>query len=94
MTSVRRTLVSGLTATAGIGTVLLGLAAVDPRVREELTRVASGGGTSRQMASVSGWIQDLGLVVAQALRDQSIEHAPLVIFGIAATILVFFMMRT
>jgi hypothetical protein len=29
-----------------------------------------------------------------ALRDQSIEHAPLVIFGVAATVLVLFMVRT
>jgi hypothetical protein len=33
-------------------------------------------------------------VVTEAVRDQSIEHAPLVIFVLAATVLMMFMLRT
>jgi hypothetical protein len=32
--------------------------------------------------------------VFDAARDQSVEHAPMVIFGVAATVLVVFMLRT
>jgi hypothetical protein len=33
-------------------------------------------------------------VVLVAVREQSIEHAPLVMFALAATVLVLFMLRT
>ena len=94
MTGVRRSALSLLTATAGLGAVLFGLAAVDPRVRDEIAATLRSNVTSTHLASVGDTVQRLGWIVAEAIRDQSIDHAPLVIFGVAATILVFFMLRT
>lgn len=66
--------------------VLVGL---DPRVRERawiLAGEASGSGGDR--------LAELGDAVLLAIRDQSIEHAPLLIFSIVAAVLLIFMLRT
>jgi hypothetical protein len=39
-------------------------------------------------------VRDLATVVFEAARNQSIAHAPLVIFVVAATLLTLFMLRT
>ena len=39
-------------------------------------------------------VSDFGRVVAQVAYDQGVEHAPLMIFALAATVLVLFMLRT
>ena len=39
-------------------------------------------------------VGSLVAVIAQAVRDQSMERAPLVIFALAALVLVLFMLRT
>ena len=39
-------------------------------------------------------VRDLTSVIAGAARDQSLEHAPLLIFALAATVLVLLMLRT
>ena len=72
--------------------VLTALVVVDVRVRERaalLFAQASGG-------SVASWGDRLNAlvdVVVQAVRDQSINNAPLLIFAIVAAVLVAFMLR-
>ena len=46
------------------------------------------------IAGIGGRITEVVAIVAQAMRSQSLEHAPLVIFALAATVLVLFMLRT
>ena len=71
------------------------LAAFDGRVREQISlRIGSGARASAQVAEASAALHDLTTVVMDAVRNQSIEHAPLVIFVLAATVLVLFMLRT
>jgi hypothetical protein len=84
----------GLTAFAGAGALVLGLAIVDERVRSELGRVLSGRAPTAEITSLGGEARDLLRIVWQAVQDQSVENAPLVIFSIAALVLVLWMTRT
>ena len=74
--------------------LVLALAAFDGRVREQIWLRVGAGQTSAQVADAGGMVRSLASVVFYAVRDQCIEHAPLVIFVLAATVLVLFMLRT
>jgi hypothetical protein len=94
-TAARRpSIYGGFTAVAGAGALILGLAIVDDRVRTQLGRVVSGHAPSSEIASIGAQIQDLLRITWQAIQDQSVENAPLVIFSIAALVLVVWMTRT
>ena len=92
--SWRRPLASGITAGGGVLMLLLGLALIDERVRYRLARLFTSPAATGEIASAGGRVRDLMEVLVMALRDQSIEQAPLVIFALAATVLLMFMMRT
>lgn len=87
-------MLGGFTAVAGAGTLVLGLAIVDDRVRAQLGRVLSGQPPTAEVASLGDTFQDLVRVTWQAVQDQSVENAPLVIFSVAALVLVVWMTRT
>lgn len=70
------------------------LAAFDPRVREQIALRVSAGQPAAQVASAEATVRNLATVMFVAARDQSIEHAPLVIFVVAASVLLGFMLRT
>jgi hypothetical protein len=75
--------------------VLFGmLAAFDPRVREQIALRMEPGQPSAQVAQASAALRSLSAVVIEAVRDQSIEHAPMVIFVLVGTVLLLFMLRT
>jgi hypothetical protein len=89
-----RSLSGGMTAVAGFTALAVSLAAIDERVRDQLALMINGRGPSAEVISAGNQINGLISVVAQAIRDQSMEHAPLVIFALAALVLVLFMLRT
>jgi hypothetical protein len=94
-TSMRRSSFSGpLTAVGGVSVLILGLAAIDERVRGQIVTLFNGGGPTGELASVGRQAERLASTVLQAVQYQSIEHAPLVIFALAAMVLVLFMLRT
>jgi hypothetical protein len=62
-------------------------------LRGEIGRLASGRRHRRRLSRQAN-AQNLVYIAIHAVRDQSIEHAPLTIFGLAALVLVLFMMRT
>ncbi|HEX4348055.1 MAG TPA: hypothetical protein VHZ73_10810 [Vicinamibacterales bacterium] len=62
-------------------------------VRRSVTRLLSGSGTS-DVRDVAGSLQEAAMAVLQAVREQSIQHAPLTIFVVAASVLLLFMFRT
>ena len=64
------------------------------RVRERVTDLLTSPPSSAEIAGVGAQVAQGVDVVYKAARDQSVEHAPLVIFGVAATVLVLFMLRT
>ena len=78
-------------STLVFGGVLFALASVDARVRDKVGGMLSGAD------SFSTWgdrITDVGSVVATAIRHQSIENAPLMIFAVVGAVLFLFMVRT
>ena len=86
-----RNLPERIGSAACLAFVLAVLITVDVRVREHLW-VAIGNGAD----GVDGWVERLqvvGSAVADALRYQSIEHAPLLIFTVLAVVLVLLMHR-
>jgi hypothetical protein len=79
---------------AGAVLVLLGvLVTVDPRVRTQLALRVSDH-PAAELAGAGSRIGDLTSVIATAAREQSLAHAPLLIFGLAATVLFLLMLRT
>jgi hypothetical protein len=71
--------------------ILLMLASVDDRVRERFGYVVSSGDG---LAPWGDRLADLGDALMSAVRYQSIENAPLVIFASVGAVLVFFMFRS
>ena len=71
------------------------LVAFDPRVREQVNTLVGrdGGRTAATAATATSVVTDMGSALVQAAKDQSIEHAPLLIFGAGAAVLVIFMLR-
>jgi hypothetical protein len=70
------------------------MAIIDERVRYSFMRMAEGGAPTGEVADAASSLEDMVMLVLQAIRDQSIEHAPLTLFAIGAMILVLFMTRT
>lgn len=92
--AMRRHVFGGLTAAGGFGALVVALALFDGRVRDQLSNVFARRGPTNEIATAGARAQELLAVLAQVVTDQSIEHAPLVIFGLAALVLVLFMLRT
>jgi hypothetical protein len=83
-----------LTAIAGVGVLVVALAAIDTRVRDQLYALASGRAPTGELADAGQRLHDVTMTIALAVRDQSIEHAALTIFALGALVLVGFMLRT
>jgi hypothetical protein len=90
---MRRSFAGALSAAGGVLALVIGLAAIDDRVRDQVMRLLDGG-PSEDITAIGRALQGLTFVVARAMKDQSIEHAPLAIFALAAMVLVLFMLRT
>ena len=85
--SLRQAVLSALI----FGGVLVALASVDARVRERVSELASGGD------GITPWgdrLSDVGSALSSAIRYQSIENAPLVVFAAVGAVLFVFMVRT
>lgn len=76
-----------------VAILLLTLIAFDDRVRDQLSRRVLAH-PSVEMAGVVRQTRDFTAVIVSAARDQSLGHAPLLIFTLAAAVLVLFMLRT
>lgn len=75
--------------------MLLGLlVAFDPRVRDQVSTITSREGAGSTVASLTATAGDVGSALLQSARDQSMTHAPLLVFGAVAAVLVTFMLRT
>lgn len=94
MTSrVRRVFGDALVSTGVLAIVLGLLISIDDRVRERVEAAV----TSTAPSSVAGAgmrLSEVWHALFDAARTQSIEHAPLMIFVVAATVLLLFMVRT
>jgi len=73
--------------------LLLVLIAFDDRVRDHVSRRVVPH-PSVELAGIGRQANDLTAVVVQAARDQTLGHAPLLIFTLASAVLLLFMLRT
>ena len=81
----------GLVSVAVFVVILAALVSFDDRVQERFTDVFSTG------TSVSPWVDrvgDLGGALTSALKHQSIENGPLLVFAAVGAVLFVFMVRT
>ena len=84
---VRQALVSG-----GVFVILmLTLVSVDARVQERFTDLVAG---HSDVTSFTDRASQLGDALATAVRYQSIENAPMVVFATVGALLFLFMVRT
>lgn len=77
----------------GLVVLLVALVSMDDRVRERVANMAMTSNSS-ELANAGKQVTSLVSVLFDAVKDQSVAHAPLVIFGAAAVVLVLFMVRT
>ena len=92
MRSARRSTGELLLSAAALMLLVGILVAFDPRVREQVNVILDGNGRGAA-SSVSAMVSDISSAVFTAARDQSIDHAPLLIFGTAAAVLTIFVLR-
>jgi hypothetical protein len=90
---MRRQLRDGLISVGAVLILLLVLTSMDNRVRDQVSlRVVAH--PAVELASAGRQVRDLTTVISEAARYQSIGHAPLLIFTLAAAVLMMFMLRT
>ena len=83
---IRQALISG-----GIFAFLLfALVSIDPLVQDRFQELVGGQGVS----SFADRASDLGGALMSAMKSQSIENAPMVVFATAGVALFLFMVRT
>jgi hypothetical protein len=81
------------TSMAGFTAVLVTLIVFDERVKRQLAIVWKQT-PERELVVLHDWFDSLGWAVALAARDQSIAHAPMLIFTAVAILLAILMVRT
>jgi hypothetical protein len=72
----------------------LAIVVLDDRVRERASLFLAGDRASVDLATLLARGGDVLRVASRFAHDQGMEHAPLVLFAVAATALVAFMLRT
>ena len=90
---MRRAFREALMSAGTVTVLLLALVAVDDRVRAAVSRVFTTR-PSMELAGTGQQVSDLTHAIAEAARSQSLAHAPLLVFALAAGVLVVFMLRT
>jgi hypothetical protein len=90
---MRRTLGDAVISATALLILVLMLISIDDRVRDRVSALWSPP-NSAAIAGASDQLGSLAGVVFDAVKDQSVAHAPLTIFALAATVLVVFMVRT
>ncbi len=88
----RRPLTNSVTAAGGLAGLVVGLAAIDARVRDEVLGLLMGR-PSGDLTGLGLRLERLAGTMFEAVKDQSLLHAPLTIFALGALVLVLFMLR-
>jgi hypothetical protein len=90
---MRRAFDNALLSAGAAVILVLFLVALDPNVRAQVWRQA-GTSPSVHLADASQKASHIAHILWAAVRDQSFANAPMLIFGVAAAVLVMFMLRT
>jgi len=88
-----RGFVEAMMSVGAVALLLLALVAIDPRLREQISE-PFGSRPSIALAGAGSRVRDAVNALGKAARDKSLANAPLLIFTLSATVLVFFMLRT
>jgi hypothetical protein len=92
--AMRRVFGDTITSIGAMLLVLVSLVLFDDRVRERARALVGGEHPTAQLVSVGERARDLAVGLLQVARDQSLDHAPLMIFALVAMVLVLFMLRS
>jgi hypothetical protein len=90
----KRAIGDALISVASLCALVALLATFDVQVRQQIMMRVGNDRPAVQVANAEATVRNLASVVFVAAREQSIEHAPLVIFVLAAIVLFLFMLRT
>jgi hypothetical protein len=91
---MRRAFVDAMMTAGGALALVLALVLLDDRVRERIMLVLDPHHPGAALLGLGERVSEAMAILLVAARAQSLEHAPLVIFALAATVLVLFMLRT
>ena len=94
MVRIKRPIGDALVSIGAVAMLLAVLVSVDERVRQQVSLRLTGGTAQAELRGAGVQIQNLASVIIDAARSQSIEHAPMMLFVVAASVLFFFMLRT
>jgi len=75
-----------------LGALLATIVLIDDRVREQVSMRFSGRTVSDELHSAGVYAREIGHVVMMAARDHGLEHGPVVLFAVAAVVLVVLML--
>jgi hypothetical protein len=89
----RRAFGEALMSVGTVALVLMVLISFDDRVREEFSQRYMSNPT-QEVASVGQQARHVTTVIATAAHQQSMAHAPMLLFALAAAVLTVFMLRT
>jgi hypothetical protein len=91
---MQRVIKDALISVGAVGLLIVGLVSIDDRVRERVTEILRKPPGSAEITGTGAQVAQVSNVIYKAARDQSVEHAPMVIFSVAGAVLVLFMLRT
>lgn len=90
---MRRVLGDALISAAALVVLLVGLMVIDVTVRDRVLSVVQRGEIASSLSSMLSTAGSVAGVLLVAAREQSLDHAPLAVFVVAATALVLAMLR-
>ena len=91
---MQRVIKDALISMGALVLLIVALVSIDDRLRERVTDILRRPPSSAEIAGTGAQVAQVSTVVFKAVRNQSVEHAPMVVFVVAATVLVLFMLRT
>ena len=91
---MRRVIKDALISMGAVLLLIVALVSIDDRVRERVTDILGRPPSSAEISGTGAKVAQVSSVVFKAVRYQSVEHAPMVIFSVASAVLVLFMLRT
>jgi hypothetical protein len=94
MNTVRRRVGDGLITAGSAGLLVMALVLFDDRARLQIESVLDPNHPAAALSGAGSRASEILAIIAVAVRSQSLAHAPLVIFAVAALILTVFMLRT
>jgi hypothetical protein len=90
----KRAIGDAMISVGAVCALIVLLVAFNAPLREEISMRVNAGRPAVQAANLESTVRNVASILFVAARDQSIEHAPLVLFVLAAIVLFMFMLRT